>query len=216
MPRALRSYDNDAVLHVVNRGNDRRLLFAGTRDYGAFLGLMAWAQARTSLKLLAYVLMPNHWHVVAWPQSPVQLSRFMHDLTGGHAALLRTETGTKGAGHIYQDRYHAFVVDSEVRYYRTLRYVEGNPVRAGLVRRAEQWRWSSLQERLWDPRLVSDGPMILPPAEEWATLVNVALEASDTSSLKPKRPKFGIGALWDEKLKRTASSQGLTSRQLQR
>ena len=207
MPRALRSYDNDAVLHVVNRGNDRRQLFAGKRDYGAFLGLMAWAQSRTSLKLLAYVLMPNHWHVVAWPQSPGQLSRFMHDLTGAHAALLRTETGTKGTGHIYQDRYHAFVVDSEVRYYRTLRYVEANPVRAALVSRAEQWRWSSLQERLWDRRLTTEGPVPLPPAEEWATLVNVPLKEAQTSPLKPKRPKFGIGALWDESLKRTASPQ---------
>ncbi len=207
MPRALRSYDNDAVLHVVNRGNDRRQLFASERDYGAFLGLIAWAQTRASLKLLAYVLMPNHWHLVAWPHSPGQLSQFMHDLTGAHAALLRTETGTKGTGHIYQDRYHAFVVDSEVRYYRTLRYVEANPVRAVLVSRAEQWRWSSLQERLWDRRLTTEGPVPLPPAEEWATLVNVPLKEAQTSPLKPKRPKFGIGALWDESLKRTASPQ---------
>lgn len=198
MPRALRSYDNDTVLHVVNRGNDRRQLFAGERDYEAFLGLVAWAQARASLKLLAYVLMPNHWHFVALPHSPAQLSRFMHDLTGAHAAIIRTETGTKGTGHIYQDRYHACVVDSDVRYYRTLRYVEANPVRAGLTRRAEQWRWSSLQERLWGTRLVSDGPVRLPPPEEWATLVNVALKEDETSDFKPKRPKFGIAALWNQ------------------
>ena len=207
MPRALRSYDNDAVLHVVNRGNDRRQLFAGERDYRAFLGLVAWAQARASLRLLAYVLMPNHWHLVVWPHSPAQLSRFMHDLTGAHAAIIRTETGTKGTGHIYQDRYHACVVDSDVRYCRTMRYVEANPVHAGLVRRAEQWRWSSLHERLWGARLVTDGPVPLPPPEEWATLVNVALKENETKDFKPKRPKFGIAALWREGLEGDTGTQ---------
>lgn len=207
MPRALRTYDDDAVLHVVNRGNDRRQLFAGVRDYAVFLGLVSWAQERTSLRLLAYVVMPNHWHFVAWPDSTTQLSRFMHDVTGAHAALLRRDTGTTGTGHIYQDRYHAFVVDSEVRYYRTLRYVEANPVRAGLVGRAEQWPWSSLHERLGETRLVADGPVPLPPPEEWATLVNVALSVDETAGMKPKRPKLGIAALWENHLARSAGTQ---------
>ena len=196
MPRAPRWYDDDAVLHVVNRGNDRRLLFASDRDYAAFVGLMAWAQSRASLRVLAYALMPNHWHLVLWPRSASELSQFMRDVTGAHAAILRTESGTKGAGHVYQDRYHAFVVDSELRYYRTLRYVEANPVRAGLVLRAQQWRWSSLQERLWEPLLISDGPVSLPPADHWAALVNAALAPEELSSLRPKRPRRGVGEVW--------------------
>jgi putative transposase len=200
MPRTLRSYDDDAVLHVVNRGNDRRQLFASDRDYAVFIGLMAWAQARATLRVLAYALMPNHWHLVVWPRSAPELSQFMHDLTGAHAAILRTESGTKGAGHIYQDRYHAFVVDSELRYYRTLRYVEANPVRAGLVLRAQQWRWSSLQERLWEPRLISTGPVPLPPPDDWAALVNVVLTPHEVSSLRPKRPRKGVANLWSGQL----------------
>ncbi len=196
MPRALRSYDDDTVLHVVNRGNDRRRLFHSDRDYATFLGLMAWAQARAALRVLAYALMPNHWHLVVWPRSAAELSRFMHDITGAHAAIFRTESGTKGAGHVYQDRYHAFVVDSDHRYYRTLRYVEANPVRAGLVCRAEQWRWSSLQERLWDMQLISNGPVPLPPPEDWAALVNVVLSPEDVAALRPKRPRRGVANLW--------------------
>jgi len=192
MPRAPRSYGADAVLHVVNRGNDRRRLFAGDRDYAAFIGLMAWAQARGALRVLAYVLMPNHWHLVVWPRSASELSQFMRDVTGAHAAILRTKSNTKGAGHVYQDRYHAFVVDSTLRYFRTLRYVEGNPVRAGLVLRAQQWRWSSLQERLWEPRLISDGPVPLPPADHWAAFVNAALAPEELSSLRPKRARRGV------------------------
>jgi putative transposase len=99
MPRVLRAYADDAVLHVVNRGNDRRQLFAGTGDYAAFLGLMSWAQSRTALRLLAYVVMPNHWHLVVWPDSVSRLSRFMHDLTGAHAGILRQQSGTTGTGH---------------------------------------------------------------------------------------------------------------------
>ena len=196
MPRALRSYDTDAVLHVVNRGNDRRRLFANERDYAAFVGLLSWALTRADLRLLAYVLMPNHWHLVAWPASAAQLSRFMHDVTGAHAALVRTESGTRGTGHIYQDRYHAVMVDSDVRYYRVLRYVEANPVRAGLVGRAEQWRWSSLRERMDGGRLITDGPVALPPPEEWATLVNAGLRPDECADVKTKRAKHGISALW--------------------
>jgi putative transposase len=206
MPRAPRAYDDETVLHVVNRGNDRRQLFAGTRDYAAFLGLIAWAQGRTSLRLLGYVIMPNHWHLVAWPSSASQLSRFMHHLTGAHAALLRRDTGTTGTGHIYQDRYHAFVLDTAVHYYRTLRYVEANPVRAGLVDQAERWQWSSLQERLAGGRLVTDGPVPLPPPDEWTTLVNVSLRPHETADIRPKRPRLGIAALWDDHLRSTAGT----------
>ena len=207
MPRAPRAFDDDAVLHVVNRGNDRRRLFDGAQDYAAFLGLVAWAKSRTSLRLLAYAVMPNHWHLVTWPDCMGQLSKFMHDLTGAHAALLRRDTATTGTGHIYQDRYHAFVVDSDLHYYRTLRYVEANPVRAGLVGRAEEWRWGSLVERLEDTRLITDGPIALPPAEEWATLVNAELSAHETAAIRPKRPRLGITALLDGHLKRTAGTQ---------
>ena len=105
MPRARRACPLDAVLHVVNRGNDRRTLFAGDDDYRAFLRLMLCALSATSLRVLAYVLMPNHWHLVVWPETPAQLSSFMLRLTGAHAAIVRSLTATQGSGHVYQGRY---------------------------------------------------------------------------------------------------------------
>ena len=148
MARARRVCPVDAVLHVVNRGNDRRTLFASDADYRAFLGLVSWASSATAMRLLGYVVMPNHWHLVVWPDAPAQLSNFMLRLTGGHAEIVRERTSTRGTGHVYQGRYWARVVTTDLNYLRTLRYVEANPVRAGLVEHGEQWRWSSAFERL--------------------------------------------------------------------
>jgi putative transposase len=214
MPRSRRTDRENIVLHVVNRGNDRRRLFADDRDYEAFMGLAAWAQAKASIPILAYVVMPNHWHFVVWPTSPATVSQFMRSLTGSHAALLRTETRTSGAGHVYQGRYHAFVVESSVRYYRTLRYVEANPVRAGLVVRAEHWKWSSLCERLGQPRLISDGPLPLPPLEEWLGFVGAPLTPDQTTAIKPRRPRRGIDVLWNAERAEPVEVQNLHPRDM--
>jgi putative transposase len=172
MPRPLRIFPDGSVLHVINRGNERRRLFARPDDYEAFLYLVDRTRSRTPVALLAYVLMPNHWHLVVWPATCEDLSQFMHDLTGLHATRLRNLTGTSGLGHVYQGRFRAYVIEQDVRYVRTIRYVEANPVRAGLVRHAQEWRWSSLQERLSGRRRLTEGPVPLPMAEEWTTFVN--------------------------------------------
>lgn len=214
MPRSRRPPPDRLVLHVVNRGNDRRELFTSGRDYAAFLGLVRWAQSKSSMQVLAYAVMPNHWHFVLWPTTAAQLSQFMHDLTGSHAALLRKETRTAGTGHVYQDRYHASVVGSSARYLRTLRYVEANPVRAGLVSRAEQWRWSSVAERIGRRSLISDGPLRLPPLVAWLGLLNATLTAAQAHSLEPRRPRLGIGRLWTEDRGRSAELQKLQRSQM--
>ena len=196
MPCPRNGVRSRTVVHAVNRGNDRRALFFSDGDYRAFLGLLTWASTRASLPLLGYVLMTNHWHLVVWPNDAAHLSQFMHRLTGSHAAILRRQTGTTGTGHIYQDRYRARLVTSELQYVRTLRYVEANPVRAGLVDRAEQWRWSSLRERIEPRWLISDGPVRLPPPTSWLALVNVPLEPRHTAEMGTRRPRLGIARLW--------------------
>ncbi|MEZ5420472.1 MAG: transposase [Vicinamibacterales bacterium] len=191
MPRPCRHAIGRSIVHVVNRGNDRRRLFAFRGDYDAFAGILAATQRREGLRLLGYVVMPNHWHLVAWPASVAQLSRFMQRVTSAHAAIVRTHSHSIGHGHIYQGRYHATSVDTDLQLVRTLRYVEANPVRAGLVTRAEFWRWSSLDERLGTPRLISDPPVPLPPVESWLDLVNTPLAERDRP-LAPRRPRLGV------------------------
>lgn len=172
MPRSRREFPPDSILHIVNRGVERRQLFAEPRDYGRFLHLVDAALVKAPVELYAYALMPNHWHLLLRTPSPTRLSQFMHRVTWRHAAVFRKDSKTEGLGYVYQGRYRAHYIDTEERYLATLRYIEANPLRAGLVQRAEEWRWSSLRERLRSPKRISDGPLPLPFPREWAAIVN--------------------------------------------
>jgi putative transposase len=170
---------------VINRGNDRRTLFCDASEYDAFLELMRHTAGRRPLRILAYVLMPNHWHMVVWPERTSQLSQYLQLLGTAHAARWRLRRRTSGQGHVYQDRYHAFVVESERQYFNVLRYVEANPVRAGLVRDVAGWRWSSLTERgMACPDLIVPGPLPLPSG--WPALVQQAVPPSDLDDIRQR------------------------------
>lgn len=191
MARQPRILPPGCVVHVVNRGNERRRLFERPAEYDDFLCLIERTAARRPIKLLAYALMPNHWHLILWPDLSSDLSKFLHLLTTGHAARFRHLTATAGLGHVYQGRYYSSVVKDDAEYVSTLRYVEANPVRAKLVRRAEQWPWTSLVERLDVPRLIVDGPLALPPGPEWMALVN---ESSQSTQVEADRNDGNSGS----------------------
>jgi putative transposase len=174
MPRHLRFLPAGSVQHVVNRGNDKQTLFDNTRDFEEFLFLMLMAKARAKIRIVAYCLMRNHWHIVLWPSAARQVETFQHWLTTTHAIRRRRITCTIGDGHIYQGRYKASGIWSERHYLNVIRYVEQNPLRAGLVTAAEKWRWSSLSERIGRSRgILDEGPVALPA--DWLTLVNQCL-----------------------------------------
>jgi len=84
--------------------------------------------------------MPNHWHLVLCTLNDGDLSTFMHKLTNTHTRRVHTITQTVGTGPLYQGRYKSFLVDSNEYLMTVIRYVERNPVRAGLVKFAEDWR----------------------------------------------------------------------------
>lgn len=188
MPRPKRHVRPDAVLHLVNRGNDRKLLFASPPEYEDFLSLLAEVRNRCPLRLLGYCLMPNHWHLLVWPSGAGEVSSFCHRLSCVHSIRHRRKTGTTGEGHVYQDRYHAFEVRSERQYFEVLRYIEANAVRSGLVTRAEEWPWSSLHERYGvDRQLLVPGPLQLPTG--WVELVNQLLPADVIATLRARRQR---------------------------
>jgi putative transposase len=124
------------------------------------------------MRLLAYCLMPNHWHLVVWPQKNRDLSEVMHLLTLTHTQRWHAHYQNIGGGHLYQGRFKSIPVQSDEHYLTVCRYVERNALRAGLVKRAELWPWGSLAQRrgteLATGPVLSAGP--LPWPKNWLEL----------------------------------------------
>lgn len=133
-----------AVFHVLNRGNCRLRIFDKPADYKAFITLLEEARQRLSMRIVGYCLMDNHWHLVLWPRKKEDLPRFMQWLSTTHVRRWREHRKNVGEGHLYQGRYKSFPVQDDAHLLTLLRYVEANPLRARMVKRAEQWHWSSL------------------------------------------------------------------------
>jgi|WetSurMetagenome_2_1015567.scaffolds.fasta_scaffold18074_5 putative transposase len=143
MPRRPGRASGQFVFHVLNRAVQNTVIFRSLAEYEQFLGLLAEAAERFQVRVLAYCVMPNHWHLVVWPQSDDGLSRFVHWLAGTHAQRWRWAHGSQGRGAVYQGRFKAIAVQLDRHFLIVCRYVERNPLRARLVGRAEDWEWSS-------------------------------------------------------------------------
>ncbi len=144
MPRTGRVAAGGIIYHVLNRGNGRRKLFRKEADYRAFVDLLGEAVARVPMRVLGFCLMPNHWHLILWPHDDGDLSRFMRWLSNTHVRRYHQHYHSYGQGHIYQGRFKSFPVKDDGHLLTVLRYVEANPLRAKMVKRAEDWWWSSL------------------------------------------------------------------------
>ena len=148
MGRPHRAAEPGYVYHVLNRANARMTIFRKDADYEAFETVLAEAVERTQTRLLAYCLMPNHWHLLVWPQLQGELSQFVGWLTLTHTQRWHAHRKSIGSGHVYQGRFKSFPVQEDEHFYTVARYVERNAQRAKLVRRAEDWRWGSLHRWL--------------------------------------------------------------------
>jgi putative transposase len=184
MPRRQIAGTGGLVFHVLNRGVRRTQLFDQHGDYQAFLLLVAEACRRVPVRLLAYCLMPTHFHFIVWPSEDGQLSRFMWWLTTTHSKRWHMWRGTTGTGHVYQGRFKAFPVETKDYFLTVCRYVERNPLRANLVTKAEDWPWSSLAQRC---RMRNTVPLeawpILPPLN-WLELVNGLQTQAEVEALR--------------------------------
>jgi putative transposase len=198
MPRTARQTPGGYVY----RAAARLPLFRKPADYDAFLRVVDEALGKHPVRVLAYCVMPTHWHFVLWREADGQLSAFLRWLTLTHSVRWHAHHHSTGAGHVYQNRFKVFVLEADEHLFTVLRYVERNPVRAGLVRRAENWPWSSLACRLAGGpaagRRLSPWPVAAPP--NWWAWVNEALTdtelAATRCSVTRGRP-FGSGG-WVE------------------
>lgn len=175
MPRRARSIAPVTFFHVINRSARKLALFATGRDYRAFLRILREGLERHPMRLLSYCIMSNHWHLVVGPVDPSELSRLLHWVTTTHAVRLHRGRKTTGQGPIYQGRFKSHVVSAAADLVRVCRYVERNALTAKLVRRAQDWPWCSLSERLSaQPQL----PLAVTPFLEsgaWIDYVNTEL-----------------------------------------
>ena len=184
MPRGPRIIPDNSVQHIINRGNKREQIFFEPADYEDFFCLLADAQHRIPMRILVICIMRNHFHIVAWVEEGVALSAFMHWLMCAQISRHKKRHGTTGLGHVYQDRYRNFMVQNDVHLFRVLRYVEANPLRAGIVRRAEDYRWSSLSRRITPDgrRYLADWPIARP--ENWSEYVNTGIDQQELDALR--------------------------------
>ncbi|MEO8382610.1 MAG: transposase [Acidobacteriota bacterium] len=142
MARPLRIEFAGATYHITSRGNERKAIFRGTKDRENFLRLLGLAATRFGWSITAWVLMSNHFHLVLETPEP-NLSRGMQWINGTYASWFnRTH---KRSGHLFQGRFHGVLVEKESHLADVLRYVVLNPVRAKMVARPEDYRWSSYE-----------------------------------------------------------------------
>ena len=137
------------LYHGWNRANLRSRLFKTEAHYQDFLALLEESLNFVPMRILAYCLMPNHWHLVLYPRADGDLSKFMRRITLTHTQRYHAQTRTVGYGHIYQGRYKSLPVETGQHFLTLVRYVERNAKRAGLVKKAEDWPWSSVYVRLY-------------------------------------------------------------------
>jgi putative transposase len=157
---------------VLNRAVGRGTIFQKEDDFAAFEQILHQAKEWQPIRLLAYCLMPNHWHLVLWPVHDGDLSEFLRWLTVTHTQRYHAHYHTAGTGPVYQGRFKSFPIQEDEHLLTVMRYVEGNALRARLVRRAEEWRWSSVGQhvRSGSERLVDLGPV--PLTRDWMATVN--------------------------------------------
>ena len=202
MPRVARGLVDGFTYHILNRGNGGQTIFHKDQDYRVFANLMDEAKARYSVKIFAYCLLPNHFHIVVMPLQAEELSKWMQWLMTSHVRRYHRHYGT--SGHVWQGRFKSFLIQEDAHLLTVLRYVEGNPVRAGLVSSASEWSWSSHKERIGEkPRLsIDEVPVEL--SKDWGGYVDAPLIKRELDMLRKsvnRQSPYGT-QVWQMKVSR--------------
>ena len=149
------------MFHAMNRSAKQLTLFDDAADYQLFLQVMKEAEHKCPIKVLEYCLMPNHFHLLLWPETDKQLSSYMRWVAGVHAQRWRRGRGTVGKGAVYQGRFKWVAVQDGRHYGIARRYIWQNPVRARLVEQPQGWAWSSASDILLPVRPhLAEGPLV--------------------------------------------------------
>lgn len=145
MPRMARIVAVGYPHHITQRGNNKQDVFFDSSDYTHYLKWLEEFTGKYKLSILAYCLMPSHVHLIAIPWILNSLSKVFNTCHMLYSQYLNRKR--LSGGHLWQARFYSCVL-SEAHLYAAIRYVENNPVRAKLVKKAEDWEWSSARAHL--------------------------------------------------------------------
>ncbi len=193
MPRPNRKNLAHIAYHVMNRAVAGLTIFESDADYDAFEQVLAQARERfPAMRVCAYCVMPNHFHLVLFPTEDGLLSSFMQWLTMTHTQRWHANRHSAGRGHLYQGRFKSFPIEQDNHFLRVCRYVERNAVRANLAwspdgeaMRAQYWRWGSVAARADAKRrklLCDPWPVEMP--RNWVATVNRAESPAELEAIR--------------------------------
>ena len=206
MPRGPRNLSDGAFYHILNRGNAKQKVFHDTQDYTFFLQSVVRAKDKHPVDIFAYCLMPNHFHFVVRADIATDISKLIHIFMTRFNQRYRRVYNS--IGHIWQGRYKDFMIQNEDHLMVVIRYIERNPVQAGLVVSASNWRWSSHNERITGGKLIIHDNYIFPLNGKWTEYVNSSI--SEKEKQKMERSIIHQTPFGDEDwVKKTCEQYGL-------
>jgi putative transposase len=205
MPRRARTRHEPHYFHVINRSSRRTPMFVRPKDYRDFMAILREGLKKHPVPLVAYCVLNNHWHLVTGPTGTKRISKLLHWVTTTHAVRLQLRRGTRGEGPVYQGRFKSHALESSGSVLKVIRYVERNALSAQLVRRAEDWPWGSLADRLRSDPAVPLMPVPMLTSQSWIEYVN----ASHHMDQVPERP---VPWLWKAVENRPVPSDDVAER----
>lgn len=211
MPRSARIVCPGIAHHVTQRGNRQQDIFLDDGDRRTYLGFLRHHSQIEQLRIFAYCLMTNHLHLVVVPHHEQSLARTIGSAHTRYAQYMNGKYSWNG--HLFTSRYYSCPLD-EVHLWTALRYVESNPVRAGIVKRPELWAWSSAPThcgRLVDPMLDTSVMRDWPPKKwsRWLQQTDLKHENNLRMSTRTGRPLGSSGFIRkiERALKRTVTAR---------
>lgn len=199
MPRLHRITAAGFPQHIVQRGNNREHCFFAQADYVTYLNWLDRAARTYGVVLHAYVLMPDHVHLLVTPKVEGGISKMMQYLGRHYVQYINKTYGRSGT--LWERRYHASVVESGAYLLTLYRYIELNPVRAGLVQAPEHYPWSSAKDHLGlaESSLILDHPTYMrlgntieERARAYATLIREPLEEGEVLQIRAVARQGGV------------------------
>ncbi|MCX5850004.1 MAG: transposase [Deltaproteobacteria bacterium] len=194
MPRLARITAIGYPHHVTQRGNYRQRVFKTNNDYKQYLSWLNEYSEKNSLDIWAYCLMPNHVHFICVPQKIDSLARTFNTLHMRYSQYMNKKQGA--CGHLWQGRFFSCILD-EKHLFAAVRYVENNPVRAGIVKSQGEYHWSSAKGHInkGGDLILCKKSFLHDDIEDWLSYLN---SGEDNNIVECIRKKTRVGQPYGE------------------